>query len=119
MKALGVKIEADRYEPGGKLSGQVGWSLDPAPRRIEVNLFWQTSGKGTEDLEVVDTFTLDRPAAQGLEPFEFTLPIMPYSFSGRLITLRWGVEAVADKTSHSAFFTLAPGGEEIRLGHAP
>ena len=56
-----------------------------------------------------------RPAAHELRDFEFNLPPSPYSFSGRLITLSWGVEVVTDKQSDVAEFVLSPHGREVLL----
>ena len=113
---FGAQLDAENVEPGSRLTGRVGWSLPKPPKSVKIHLFWQTSGKGTEDIEIVDKKSWEHPTAQGLEPFAFDLPIEPYSFSGRLITVRWGVETVIGNQTHTAFFTMAPGGDEIHLG---
>ena len=92
------------------------WSLPSAPRSIEARLFWLTRGKGTEDVGVVATALVPAPGAHGTHRVRFTLPEAPYSFSGRLISLIWAVELVADNTAAARWeFVLAPEGREILL----
>ena len=44
-----------RYRPGDTLEGVAFWELDDAPKSIEVRLYWETQGKGTVDLEMVQS----------------------------------------------------------------
>jgi hypothetical protein len=80
-------------------NNKIVWSLkitgDISRWPIEVRLFWYTQGKGTRDVEVVDSLRVDNPEPSGHTRFSFQLPAGPYSFSGRLITLDWAIEAVA------------------------
>ena len=91
------------------------WSLPAVPRSLEARLFWFTRGKGTEDVGLVSTSVLTEPRAQGERRVRFTLPDGPYSFSGRLISLVWAVDLVADTTAARWEFVLAPEGSEIVL----
>jgi len=93
----------------------VRWSLPSAPKSLEARLFWFTRGKGTEDVGIVATERVPDPTAQGRHRVRFTLPEAPYSFSGKLISLVWAVELVADKTAARWEFVLAPEGREILL----
>lgn len=102
-------------QPGETVELSAMWALKKAPRTLEARLFWFTRGKGTEDVEVVATQPVTTPAIAGEHVFRFTLPEGPWSFSGKLISLLWAVELVADDTSARWEFTLAPGGHEIRL----
>ena len=108
------------FAPGESLEVSVLWALGCAPGAIEVRLFWVTRGKGTEDLEVVASMPIraDAPAGEGV--VAFALPEEPWSFSGKLISLVWGVEAVVHDPERTAAceFVLAPDGAEIRL-HEP
>jgi hypothetical protein len=79
-------------------------------------LFWFTQGKGTEDVGVVAKEIVPSPGADGTHRVRFTLPEAPYSFSGRLISLIWAVELVADDAAARWEFVLAPDGREIVLG---
>src|ERR1043166_4380135 len=56
------------------------------------------------------------PRAVGLR-----LPESPYSFSGKLISLVWALELVAEPSKEviRREFVLAPGGEEVRLDSLP
>lgn len=96
MSELEIKTRDDRTEflPGEELAGQVMWSLDSPPGRVELRLFWRTEGKGTKDVNIVAKIDFDNPRQQGIRDFRFQLPDGPYSFSGQLISLIWGLELV-------------------------
>jgi hypothetical protein len=106
-----------KYRPGEALEGVAFWELDAAPRSIEVRLFWRTQGKGTVDVEVVQALPFIGVGAQDRRPFRFALPPGPYSVSGSLVSVVWGVEVVAEPggDASSAEITLSPTGEEVRL----
>jgi hypothetical protein len=91
------------------------WSLPSVPRSLEARLVWFTRGKGTEDIALVSTTVVPAPGARGEHRVRFTLPEAPYSFSGRLISLVWAVELVADTTAARWEFVLAPDGREVLL----
>jgi hypothetical protein len=82
------------FRPGESIEGTVSWHLDEDAEAIEVRLFWYTEGKGTQDVEVVETRHLARPEIGGSRSFDFDVPRGPYSFSGKLITLSWAIEMV-------------------------
>jgi hypothetical protein len=105
------------FRPGDWIEGTVRWQLPMPPEQIELRLFWSTEGKGDEDLAVVETVPFDIPGAQDRRTFRIRAPEGPYSFSGKLITLRWALEAVAEpgEEASSVFITISPTGEEIRL----
>jgi hypothetical protein len=102
-------------KPRGVVELIARWSLPSTPRSLEARLFWFTRGKGTEDVGVVATEQVPAPGAHGEHRVRFTLPEAPYSFSGRLISLIWAVELVADTTAARWEFVLAPEGREIVL----
>lgn len=93
---LTLEITDDRswFKPGELVEGRASWYLDEEPDAIEIRLFWHTSGKGTRDVGIVERRRVDRPGANGHRDFSLTVPEGPYSFSGRLITLEWGLELV-------------------------
>lgn len=105
------------FRPGDTIEGAVRWKLEESPRRIDVHLFWRTEGKGSCDVEVVDRTVLDNPGSSGDRQFRFAAPSRPYSFSGRLITLVWAVEAIAEPagTASRAELSISPTGQAIEL----
>lgn len=119
MSDLTLKLSDDRREltPGERIAGSISWRLDRSAKAIEVRLFWYTVGKGTQDVGIVDLRRIESPAMAGNESFAFTLPAGPYSFSGKLITLRWSVEAVLLPGNEAATeeLSLSPQGREILL----
>ena len=116
---LAVFLPGNRtdFRPGERLQVTVLWALERTPGPIEVRLFWMTRGKGTEDLRVVSTESIQAGAAAGEAACAFVLPAAPWSFSGRLISLVWAAEAVvpALDLAASCEFVMAPDGIEIHL----
>jgi len=105
------------FRPGDWIEGTVRWQLPKPPKTIELRLFWSTEGRGDQDLTVVETVPFESPDAQDQRAFRIRTPEGPYSFSGRLITLNWALEAVAEPGDEagSFFITVSPTGEEIQL----
>lgn len=106
------------YEPGARIFGEAYWRMDEPVHSIEARLLWYTEGKGTMDSAVVQTVVFNRPAQEETRPFEVTLPIEPYSCSGKLISILWTIELVALPTKENIRLplTMGPGGREITLG---
>ncbi len=108
------------FLPGETVEGAVSFNLDAPTEAIEVRLVWFTMGKGTQDVSVVDSSRLEAPGGGGELPFSFTLPTAPHSFSGKLISLIWAVEALVLPTKLGSDnarieFVMAPEGREIEL----
>lgn len=116
-----VALNSAEREPGGVLEGTVSWRYAEPPRDVEARLLWYTQGKGTVDTEVLDSVRFDAPGPHDRRTFRFSLPEAPYSFSGKLISLVWAVEAVATPGPEvaRADFVMAPGGREILLHARP
>ncbi len=104
------------FRPGEVVEGTVLWQLEPGPTEVEIRLFWYTRGKGDEDVGIVETIPYARPAPTDRRPFRFQLPAGPFSFSGRLISLVWGIEVVAQpgEASGRVEITVSPTGDELR-----
>lgn len=117
---LAVFLPGNRtaFAPGDRIEVTVLWAFSRVPGTIDVRLFWITRGKGTEDIEIVDRSSIRAPTVAGEERCVFVLPEAPWSFSGKLISLVWGVEAVVAAPEQAARceFVLAPDAAEIRLG---
>lgn len=106
------------FQPGDEINGKISWSLPKNPKEVTINLMWRTEGKGTQDTEIVDSRVFeDIYQETGEQAFSFKLPIGPYSFSGKLISLCWCLEAFVksgrDSCRHE--ITIAPNGEEIQV----
>lgn len=115
--ALHIQVDYDHtaYTPGETISGSVRWTPSPDHQSVILRLFWYTSGKGTQDIEVIHE--LSWPASQGQADFAIELPLEPYSFSGQLVSLNWALEAITQpgNTSTSYPFNLTPDGQLIHL----
>lgn len=119
MSELHLQFEngATHFRPGETLRGIATWALDQPAAEIDLRLFWYTEGKGTQDVTIVHSTTLEHPQQTQSYPFQFELAVSPYSFSGTLISLIWAVELVArpSKESTRQTFTMSPTADEIEL----
>lgn len=108
------------FEPSEEVELRAAWDLARAPDSIEVRMVWHTSGKGDRDMAVAKTVAIDSPAAIGEQRLAVILPRAPYSFSGKLISLLWGLELVALPVEESTRIeiTLGPGASEVLIGAA-
>lgn len=97
MLTLTTKDDMREFPPGQVIEGTVVWQLEHPPHDAFLRLFWYTQGRGTQDVNVVAELELDHQQANLEQPFQFTLPSQPYSFSGALISLQWAMELVLNK----------------------
>ena len=120
MDKLSLALHEDQatFAPRETIRGTARWNLDENPHHLELSLFWYTAGKGTRDVDVIQTYRLDEPGASGSRDFSFSLPEGPYSFSGKLISLIWAIELTASPGSETTRREIAvsPGDREIVLG---
>ncbi len=119
-----VELEGgrDAYRPDEEVAGSVSWDLGAEasgapPEEAEVRLAWYTRGRGDRDTEVVASQVLEAPGLSDRRSFRFRLPNGPYSFSGKLISLVWTVEAVIEPGSRAgrADLVVSPTGKEVLL----
>lgn len=105
------------FVPGDTVEGVASWHLDSPPESVELRLVWYTEGKGDQDLQIVQTVSFAQPGADDRRAFRVTLPAGPYSFSGKLISLAWALEVVAEPGSRAgrAALVVSPTGREILL----
>lgn len=110
-----IQLDEEHVNPGATIAGKAGWELEDSPRSASVRLFWKTSGKGTEDIVIVDEVEVPNPSSQQLFDFSFQLPVEPYSFHGRLVSIAWGIEAVVGKHSDAVKLVMAPDGVVVSV----
>jgi len=105
------------FSPGEKVELTIEWMFDDRPNQIEVRLVWYTKGKGDTDIEIVDSIRFEQPRISESERCTFQLPEQPYSFSGKLISLIWAVEVIAEPSGDSQRLDIvvAPDGQEVVL----
>jgi hypothetical protein len=103
-------------EPGGRVRVTAAWMLERTPERVELHLLWYTEGKGTQDVGLVASRELGS-AAEGSVELDLPVPVGPWSFSGRLVSVLWALELVAEPELGVERLPLvvAPGGRERRL----
>lgn len=117
MLRIETRDHQTQFHPGEEIVGTASWLLDQPPEAVELRLFWYTRGKGTDEVNIVETVRFDHPAQEERRPFRVTLPQSPYSFSGKLISLIWALELVAlpSEDAERLDITLSPTGEEVVL----
>jgi hypothetical protein len=119
VNALRIDLDGDRrwYLPGETVVGRASWRLRESPDATELRLFWYTSGKGSEDVEIVASVRTEAVGSVGDRGFSLPLPLGPYSFSGSLITLAWALELLAPPTDEvkRVDLVVAPTPVEVRL----
>ena len=122
MSPLAIHLDDDRteFEPGESISVTIEWSFPEPPDSIELRAVWNTVGKGTRDLGIEHSITIDSPSAAESRRIELSLPSAPYSFSGQLVSLVWALELVSKPRPNSCRreVTIAPGGSEVLLQRA-
>jgi len=111
-----IRTERAAYQPGETIRGSVTWHSEKPPSQAEIRLFWQTKGKGSRDSETVEVQAFELPQPQDSRDFVFTAPAFPPSFSGRLISLLWGLELVLEPGGSQAIdLVIGPDGVERDL----
>ena len=111
--------EAGCFTPGDTLAGTVEWAGAAKPRRVEVRLFWFTSGIALKQVGIVSRLVVKNHNQPNSARFEFILPAGPWSFSGPLLTLNWAAEVVLFPSKESAFATFTFGPNGTRIGPCP
>lgn len=108
---------ATAFAPGEVVEGTASWQLETPARSVELRLFWYTEGKGDQDVGVVATVPFPEPALEDRRGFQISLPAGPYSFSGKLISLLWALEVVAEPGPRAGRLeiTVSPTRREILL----
>lgn len=114
---ISLEREPAVYRPGETVGGRATWNGAGEPRSAVVRLYWTTSGRGTTDIEVVAEVAAPSPSDRGELRFSLPLPPAPPSFSGKLITLSWGVELLVEPGEHAQQMEIvvSPTEKEIRL----
>jgi hypothetical protein len=117
MNSLSLEIDDQRqsFRPGEKIAGKATWSSNLAAKRLEVRLFWWTSGAAPAQVGIVARYLVNNPANRQSARFEFVLPAGPWSFAGRLVTLHWAVELVAFPSRESGISLITVGPEQRRI----
>jgi len=115
VSSLTLQLPRTTFAPGETLTGTASWEFDTPPEEAALQLVWSTRGKGTTDIEVVQTIPISHPQARDTLPFTIKLPNAPYTFSGQLVSLIWALELNIAGQSESAEIIIAPGGKEVLL----
>ena len=115
-----IRLDQKHFLPGDEISGAADWQQLESTESLDIRLIWYTAGKGDRDFKIVSFHTVENPANEGSEAFSFIAPDYPLSFSGKLISLVWAIEAIAFP-SHAAEtenIVIGPNRQEILIEDA-
>lgn len=117
MFAIAVTDGRTAFEPGETIEVTAEWLFERQVDSVELRLVWYTRGKGDTDVSVVERVPFEFPSPSETRTIPLTLPMAPYSFSGKLISLCWSIELVADDgdASERLDITIAPNAQEVLL----
>lgn len=114
--ALTLDSAVTVFPPGGEVSGTATWQGIQPGQPVSLSLYWIASGEGGDDVEIIQTLSFDHPQSDESRHFAFQLPEGPMSFIGALISLRWGIEMIANEThSTRVIFDVSKHGRPIVL----
>lgn len=74
------------------MDGSASWNLVGPPAWLEIRLAWHTEGKGTKEVLVVGRERFRGVSAQDQRTFALSLPEMPYTYHGRIVSILWSVD---------------------------
>lgn len=116
-----IRIETENnqlsFQPGDVIPIQVNWDVSTTCD-IEVDLCWSTKGRGTTDKFYAENQVIHlQGKPKGSKDLGFQAPIGPYSFSGKLISLVWSIEATrkSDDEYGALEIIIAPQKKELIL----
>jgi hypothetical protein len=117
--SLNIAIDDNRrkFSPCETLAGRVTWTVGVDPKSAELRLFWYTSGKGTQNVGIVQAIPFGSPQRSDRREFRLVLPQEPYSCSGSLISIIWALELIVEPHARTerVEFTMGPNGNEVIL----
>ena len=106
------------FVPGYTVAGKVAWHTGgEAVTKAELRLFYYTDGKGTRDVKVVHRAAMPAVGVNEGEAFSFAVPAGPFSFSGKLVSVRWALEFVLEPVDcvERLEICVSPTAQEIDL----
>jgi hypothetical protein len=117
MHELEIRTRDDKtgFLPGEELSGEAVWRLDSPPASVELRLFWYTDGRARREVNIVERISFDNPMQHDHRNFLFRLPDMPYSFSGKYVSVLWALELEVPSSGRTERLdiVMSPTGSEI------
>jgi hypothetical protein len=114
-----IRIVIDKtppeFRPGEPINGLVQWR-DIQSSALEVRMVWYTIGKGSAESEIVALHKIAPLKRSGTDPFRFTAPHRPQSFSGNLVSIRWALETIIfpDQLGVRMDLTISNTGKELK-----
>ncbi len=96
-----------RFLPGELLAGTVRWQASHhAVREVELQVLWQATGAGPEELGIVKSLSFANPRPVDQRTFHLRLPWSPYSLAGSLVRIDWAVRLLVNRGAASHLLTI-------------
>lgn len=114
---ISLSLEERAFLPGEVVNANVSWEpkKNKGPEFIVIKLLWFTEGKGEKDLQIVAEQKIEHPAPSGNQSFHLSLPNFPWSYEGKILSIKWCIEAATEKGLASQIeIVCAPQKERIR-----
>ena len=94
MSELNIHLNSDTniFAPGQTMEGTISWKFDEEPQKLTLALHWYTESRAIKQSGMADSIEFERPSIKGSKDFSFEIPMGPYSFQGRLLSLNWVLE---------------------------
>lgn len=114
-----IVTKQKNYRPGELIEGSASWVAENQPKNAELRLFWHTRGKGDRDAGLAESARFELPQSSDHREFQFRAPDFPPSFSGKLISVIWGLELVLEPgESLVVELVIGSDGKELSLDHS-
>lgn len=94
----------DQYFSGETLRGTVAWKLPSVPEKIHFSLEWLTDAEYEPEYCPLVEIEFPAGAKSGQQSFELELPLGPFSYEGKLFSIKWYLKAVSKKHKKSCKF---------------
>jgi hypothetical protein len=105
-------VEIPKYAPGQQMMGVVNIEVPKvmSVRGVDIELQWETQGKGDRDGETVDRDRVQvseiTPGNPLQHPFAFNAPMLPWTYEGELIRIVWSLRVQIDVDAALDLFNM-------------
>lgn len=107
----------DWFYPGEMIVIKVVWELPQENCDLQLQLLWETEGKGTDESETAHEEEWTVGTVRGERVFEWLMPRGPLSCEGNLLKIRWYIDCYVETLGIKARkpLQLSMSAEPIRL----
>ena len=117
---LHLEGQPAEFQPGQTVRGRVVCDPGESIEQVELAFVWQTFGKGTTDQQEWPAGSVAVRPGQQEVTFTITAPHRPFSLSGKLLSIRWSLQATARPSGRSMQLpiSISPTGQAVALNQS-